>query len=69
MTTKSDVLIIGGGPVGLSCAYYLMKSGRKVTILDAKEIGKGYDEHGWTGDTWLPPLGEPALRASRIAAE
>jgi D-amino-acid dehydrogenase len=41
MTTKSDVLIIGGGPVGLSCAYYLLKSGRKVTIIDAKEIGKG----------------------------
>ena len=41
MTTKSDILIIGGGPVGLSCAYYLLKSGRKVTILDAKEIGKG----------------------------
>ena len=46
MTIKSDmqqhdVLIIGGGPVGLSCAYYLIKSGRKVTILDAKEIGKG----------------------------
>jgi D-amino-acid dehydrogenase len=41
MTTKSDVLIIGGGPVGLSCAYYLLRSGRKVTLLDAKEIGKG----------------------------
>lgn len=41
MATKSDVLIIGGGPVGLSCAYYLLKSGRKVTILDANEIGKG----------------------------
>lgn len=41
MTTKSDVLIIGGGPIGLSCAYYLLKSGRKVTILDGKEIGKG----------------------------
>lgn len=41
MTKKSDVLIIGGGPVGLSCAYYLLKSGRSVTVLDAKEIGKG----------------------------
>jgi D-amino-acid dehydrogenase len=41
MNTKSDVLIIGGGPVGLCCAYYLLKSGRKVTLLDAKEIGKG----------------------------
>jgi 4-hydroxyphenylacetate 3-monooxygenase len=21
-----------------------------------------YDETGWTGDTWLPPLGDDALR-------
>ena len=41
MNSKHDVLVIGGGPVGLSCAYYLLKSGRKVTILDSKEIGKG----------------------------
>ena len=41
MNSKHDVLIIGGGPVGLSCAYYLLKSGRQVTILDAHEIGKG----------------------------
>jgi D-amino-acid dehydrogenase len=41
MNSKHDVVIIGGGPVGLSCAYYLLKSGRGVTLLDAKEIGKG----------------------------
>jgi D-amino-acid dehydrogenase len=41
MTNHSEILIIGGGPVGLSCAYYLLKSGRKVTVLDAKEIGRG----------------------------
>jgi len=41
MNQKHDVLIIGGGPVGLCCAYYLLKSGRQVTIIDAKEIGKG----------------------------
>ncbi len=41
MNSKHDVLIIGGGPIGLSCAYYLLKSGRQVTILDAHEIGKG----------------------------
>ncbi|MBK6648115.1 MAG: FAD-binding oxidoreductase [Anaerolineales bacterium] len=30
MTKKHDVLVIGGGPVGLSCAYYLLKSGSEV---------------------------------------
>ena len=38
---QHDVLIIGGGSIGLNCAYYLLKSGRKVTILDSKEIAKG----------------------------
>ncbi|MBI3169456.1 MAG: FAD-binding oxidoreductase [Chloroflexi bacterium] len=40
---KSDVFIIGGGLVGLSCAYYLLKSGRQVTLLDPTHspFGKG----------------------------
>lgn len=41
MNSQHDVLIIGGGPIGLCCAYYLLKAGRQVTILDAHEIGKG----------------------------
>ncbi|MCY7271656.1 MAG: NAD(P)/FAD-dependent oxidoreductase, partial [Sphingomonas bacterium] len=31
----SDVVIIGGGHNGLTCAYYLAKRGMKVTILEA----------------------------------
>ncbi len=38
---KTDVLIIGGGSIGLSCAYYLLKSGRKVTIIEAEEMAQG----------------------------
>ena len=41
MTIKTDILIIGGGSIGLNCAYYLLKSGRKVTIVDSKEIAQG----------------------------
>src|SRR5512142_3389486 len=39
--TKTDILIIGGGPIGLSIAYYLLKSGRSVTLLDQASIGVG----------------------------
>lgn len=35
---KRDVIVIGGGIVGLSCAYFLQKSGRKVTIIDEGDI-------------------------------
>jgi len=38
---KVDILIIGGGSIGLSCAYYLLKSGRKVTIVESKQIADG----------------------------
>jgi D-amino-acid dehydrogenase len=38
---KVDVLIIGGSSIGLNCAYYLLKSGRQVTIIEADEIARG----------------------------
>lgn len=39
--TKTDILIIGGGSIGLNCAYALRQSGRGVTLLDAAAIGAG----------------------------
>ncbi|MBI5823338.1 MAG: FAD-dependent oxidoreductase [Chloroflexi bacterium] len=68
MTTKSDVLIIGGGPVGLSCAYYLLKSGRKVTLLDAKEIGKGSGSGnaGHIVPSHIIPLAAPGVVTSAL---
>lgn len=35
---KRDIIIIGGGIVGLCSAYFLQKSGRKVTIIDENDI-------------------------------
>jgi D-amino-acid dehydrogenase len=35
---KSDVIIVGGGVIGLMSAYYLQKSGRKVTVIDKDDI-------------------------------
>ncbi len=68
MTPKSDVLIIGGGPVGLSCAYYLLKSGRKVTLLDAKEIGKGSGSGnaGHIVPSHIIPLAAPGVVTSAL---
>jgi D-amino-acid dehydrogenase len=64
----SDILIIGGGPVGLSCAYYLLKSGRKVTILDAKEIGKGSGSGnaGHIVPSHIIPLAAPGVVTSAL---
>jgi D-amino-acid dehydrogenase len=68
MNSKHDVLIIGGGPVGLSCAYYLLKSGRKVTLLDAKEIGKGSGSGnaGHIVPSHIIPLAAPGVVTSAL---
>jgi D-amino-acid dehydrogenase len=68
MTTKTDmqqhdVLIIGGGSIGLNCAYYLLKSGRKVTIIDSKEIAKGSSSGnaGHIVPSHIIPLAAPGI--------
>lgn len=68
MNSKHDVLIIGGGPVGLSCAYYLLKSGRQVTILDAHEIGKGSGSGnaGHIVPSHIIPLAAPGVVTSAL---
>ncbi len=41
MKHVSDVVIIGGGIIGLTSAYYLSRQGMKVTVLEANEVGSG----------------------------
>jgi D-amino-acid dehydrogenase len=36
-----SAIVIGGGVVGLSCAYYLAKAGVEVTVLERAKIGSG----------------------------
>ena len=36
-----ETCIVGGGMAGLMCAYLLLKSGRKVCVLEGFEIGSG----------------------------
>jgi D-amino-acid dehydrogenase len=68
MNSNHDVLIIGGGPVGLSCAYYLLKSGRKVTIVDSNEIGKGSGSGnaGHIVPSHIIPLAAPGVVTSAL---
>ena len=41
-TYKYDVIIIGGGPNGLTCGVYLTRAGQKVVIVDRRgELGGG----------------------------
>lgn len=38
---EADVLVIGSGIAGLSCAYELLRRGRHVTVVDRAAIGSG----------------------------
>lgn len=68
MNSKHDVLIIGGGPIGLSSAYYLLKAGRKVAIVDSKEIGKGSGSGnaGHIVPSHIIPLAAPGVVTSAL---
>lgn len=67
--THSDVLVAGGGVIGLSVALALAEAGRSVRIVEAGRVGGG-SSHGNCGTltpSHAPPLSAPGvpLRALR----
>lgn len=65
---ESDVLVLGGGVIGLACAYHLLAQGRQVTLLDQGPVGGG-SSHGNCG-TLTPshamPLAMPGVVGTAI---
>ena len=41
LDSETDILIIGGGIAGLSCAYFLKDSNYKITLIDKSKISMG----------------------------
>jgi D-amino-acid dehydrogenase len=64
-TRNADVLIVGGGVIGLACAYYLLCAGRSVTVLEQAQTGKG-SSHGNCG-TLTPSHASPLAMPGTIA--
>jgi len=52
MTETADVLILGGGVIGLTTAYFLAGEGARVAVLDKGDFGK---EASWAGAGIIPP--------------
>ena len=61
-------VVIGGGIIGLSCAYYLQKAGHKVTIIDQSAMngGASYVNAGYLTPSHIIPLAAPGAMKQGI---
>jgi len=73
MSETPDVVIVGGGVIGLSIAYALAREGIASTVLDRRELGR---EASWAGAGLIPPVTEirpeslhPTVRLRSWSAE
>ncbi|MEE9361297.1 MAG: FAD-dependent oxidoreductase [Cellulophaga sp.] len=60
---KKNIIIIGGGIIGLSTAYYLLKEGHTVTIIDKSDINNGasFVNAGYLTPSHIIPLAAPGM--------
>jgi len=59
----TDVLIVGGGVIGMACAHYLAQAGRTVRLIEQERIGAGAS-HGNCGlvvVSYLLPMCAPGV--------
>ena len=65
---EPDVLILGGGVIGLACAHYLVQAGRSVRVLERGRVGAA-TSHGNCGTitpSHAPPLAAPGMIAKGL---
>jgi glycine oxidase len=55
MNERPDILILGGGVIGLTTAYFLAEAGVQVTLLDRGDLGR---QASWAGAGIISP-GDP----------
>jgi D-amino-acid dehydrogenase len=63
MAKDTDILIVGGGVIGMACAYEIAKTGARVTVIDRGEPGHGcsYGSAGWLTPCFSMPLPMPGM--------
>jgi D-amino-acid dehydrogenase len=65
---KADVLIVGGGVIGLASAYELSRAGVRVVVIDKSDPGYGcsYGNAGWITPCFSMPLPMPGMLLKSI---
>lgn len=63
-----NIIIIGGGIVGLSSAYFLQKEGHQVTVIDRSDItsGASFVNAGYITPSHIVPMASPGKIAQGI---
>lgn len=65
MSSSARVVVVGGGVIGLSCAYYATRAGANVVLLERDSVGAGASSgNAGTVSAGHPPLNGPG-RVSR----
>lgn len=64
----NKTVIIGGGIIGLCCAYYLSRSGHAVMVIDRGDIqnGTSFGNAGYISPSHFTPLASPGIIAKGI---
>ena len=60
---SKNVVVIGGGIIGLTSAYYLHKEGHNVTVVDQSNLdgGASYVNAGYLSPSHIIPLSSPGM--------
>ncbi|WP_374472930.1 NAD(P)/FAD-dependent oxidoreductase [Arenimonas sp.] len=63
MSQDADVLVLGGGVIGLACAHYLLAEGRSVRVLEAGRVGAAtsWGNCGTLTPSHAAPLAAPGM--------
>lgn len=66
--SQKKVTVIGGGVIGLCCAYYLMKAGHEVRLIDRGDLrsGTSFGNAGYVSPSHIIPLASPGIVAKGL---